>query len=272
MIGCNLKNISKATLDVIKNTEVIAVNQDSLGLQAQIVAKNGNALVFAKPVEIANGKIRAVALFNGENSAQTLRVLFKDIQLSEKAQVRDLWTHTDLGEFTAYYETSVPAHGTAMLRVEGNYAIDKTRYQGEDAFINDFSAISSGDFARVEAAGNATASGGYKLTKLGHSPTNRAEFRNVYVSKGGTYTFKVFYYSPENRKLQVNVNGTVYLMQNLNTGNIHTRGEADIKIKLNQGNNVICLNSDDSHTWAPDIDKFELIAPGSSPEPDHFDR
>ncbi|MDR2843806.1 MAG: alpha-galactosidase [Candidatus Symbiothrix sp.] len=263
MIGCNLKNIPAATLDVIKNTEVIAVNQDSLGLQAQIVARNGNTMVFAKQVEVANGKIRAVALFNGENSVQTIRVMFDDIQLSEKAQVRDLWTHTNLGTFTKYYETSVPAHGTAMLRIEGENAIEKTCYQGEDAFLNDFSAIASGsNFAHPEAVNTAIASGGYKLAKLGHASTNWAEFRNVYSLNGGTYTFKVFYYSPENRNLQVSVNGKIYLMKKLNSGNINTRGEAGIKIRLKPGNNVIRLNSNKTSDWAPDIDMFELIASG----------
>jgi hypothetical protein len=47
-------------------------------------------------------------------------------------------------------------------------------------------------------------------------------------------------------------------MENLNSGNINTRGEADITIQLNKGNNVIRLNSGKTAAWAPDIDMFEL--------------
>jgi hypothetical protein len=270
MIGCNLKGIRQSTLDIIKNTEIIALNQDTLGLQAQLIDKKGNCMVFAKPVEIPHGKIRAVALFNGEDVPKTIRVTFKDIQLSEKARVRNLWTHTDLGEYTAYYETTVPAHETAMLRIEGEASLDKTRFQGEYAFMNAYSAIpSTGNiYARVESV-TGLSSGGHKMSKLGRFASNWAEFRDVYSSAGGKYTFKLFYYSPENRNLSVIVNGTEYRMENLNSGDIHTRAEASIEIELNQGNNVIRLAN--SSAWAPDVDKFELIAEGAEEEKDNFE-
>jgi|688.fasta_scaffold868598_1 alpha-galactosidase len=37
LIGCNLKGITKATLEILGNEEVIAVNQDSLGKQADFL-------------------------------------------------------------------------------------------------------------------------------------------------------------------------------------------------------------------------------------------
>jgi hypothetical protein len=271
MIGCNLKGIKLSTLNILKNTEVIALNQDTLCIQAQIVARDGDAMVFAKPIEKANGKIRAVALFNGTNAAKNMQVIFKDVQLGGKVAVRDLWAHADVGQFSNAYETSVPAHGTAILRLEGETAFDKTRYQGEDAFLNDYNAISLSSNARCEKAGGTIASGGYRLTNLGRFSTNWAEFRNVYSSTGGKYTFKLYYYCASNRNLAVIVNNnTTYTMQNLNSGDANARAEASIEITLNQGNNTIRLASP-STAWAPDIDKFELIAEGASEEPDHFD-
>jgi hypothetical protein len=274
LIGCDLRTIPQATLDIIKNTEVIAINQDTLGLQAQLVAREGNRMVLAKPIVERQGKIRAVALFNAESAAKTIRVNFKDIQLSEKATVRDLWTHTDKGTFTGYYEVSVPAHGTAMLRIEGESSFDKTRFQGEDAFMNNFSAISSSNnFAKPQEVSVGWVSGGYKMTNLGKSSTNWAEFRNVYSTSGGNYTLRVFYYSPENRTLRITINGGSPIdMPNLNSGSIDIRDYADISIHLNQGNNVIRLTSNTTAAWAPDIDKIELIAEGSSPESDNFDK
>jgi hypothetical protein len=274
MIGCNLAGIPQSTLEIIKNTEVIAVNQDILGLQAQIVARTGSTAVYAKPIETANGNVRAVALFNAGAAAKTIRVNFKDIQLSEKATVRDLWTHTDLGEKTGYYEVSVPAHGTTLLRIEGESSFDKTRFQGEDAFMNDFCAISSAvDFAKPQAVTAGSVSGGYKMTNLGKKATNWAEFRNVYSTAGGNYTLRIFYYSPENRNLRITVNeGTPIDLSNLNSGNIDTREYADVQIQLNQGNNVIRLNSATTTAFAPDIDKIELIAAGGTPDEDSFDK
>ena len=269
MIGCNLKGIRQSTLDILKNTEVIAINQDQLGLQAELIHRSGNCMVLAKPIEELHGKVRAVALYNAGESEKTIRVNFKDIQLSEKASVRDLWSHTDLGKFTGYYETRVPAHGTAMLRVEGEYAIDKLRYQGEYAYMNKYSALNLAENARYQKKADILTSGGYVMGWLGNGNDNWAEYKDVYVSKGGKYTFKLYYLSGLDRGLTVIVNGEEYQMENLNSGGFDKRGTAEIEIELNQGNNVIRLaNTTD---WAPDIDKFELIPEGESIDADNFD-
>lgn len=271
MIGCDLRTIPQRTLSIITNPEVIAVNQDTLGMQAQVVSRTGKCFVMEKPIETRNGKVRAVALFNGENTRQTLRISFKDVQLGGKVKVRNLWTKTDLGLYEGYYEVRVPAHGTTMLRLEGAAAFDKIRYQGEYAFMNAYTAIGSGDsHARVEVASGAVASGGYKMSKLGNSPDNWAEFRDVYVSEGGKYTLKLFYYAPENRNLQVVVNGASYSMVDLNSGDLRTRAETSIEVELRQGYNLIRLENPTG--WAPDVDKLELRKKGdNSEEPDDFD-
>jgi hypothetical protein len=225
-------------------------------------------MVYAKPVEVAHGKIRAVALFNGEDIEKKIRITFNDIQLSDKVQVRDLWTHTNLGEFISFYETMVPAHGSALLRIEGEASFDQTRFQGESAFMNLYSALLPGNNARVERV-TGLSSGGYKMSQLGKSAANWAEFREVHSTAGGKYTFKLFYYSPENWNLSVTVNEKEYWMENLNSGDINTRAEAYLEIELNQGNNVIRLAN--ANAWAPDIDKFELIAEGATEEKDNFE-
>jgi hypothetical protein len=270
MIGCDLRTIPQSTLNIITNREVIAVNQDTLGLQAQVVSRTGKRFVVAKPIEVRHGKVRAVALFNGESTAQTLRITFKDVQLGGKVKVRNLWTKTDLGYFSGYYEVRVPPHGTTMLRLEGASRFDKTRYQGEYAFMNAYTAIGAGgSHARVEAA-PALASGGYKMGRLGNDPDNWAEFRDVYVSEGGKYTLTLYYYSPEDRDLYVLVNGNERCMTGLNSGSLNVRATASIEVDLQQGGNLIRLQNPTG--WAPDVDKLELTPKGSdSDEPDDFD-
>ena len=269
VIGCNFANIRSSSVDILKNAEIIAVNQDTLALQAEVVARNGQTRVFAKPIETAHGKVRAVALYNPGVMPKNIRVNFRDIWLSEKARVRDLWRHADLGEFTDYYETLVPAHGTAMLRIEGESAIDKLRYQGEYAYMNKFAAIKLGENARFERISNFVTSGGAVMQWLGNTADNWAEYRDVYVSQGGNYTFKLYYISAENRNLTVTVNGTSYQMTNLNSGGWDKRASAEIRIQLNAGSNVIRLAN--ATAFAPNIDKFELIPEGGSVGEDNFD-
>jgi len=260
LIGCDLRTIPDRTLEIITNKEVIALNQDPLGLQAQVVTRNGKQIILAKQIEKAQGKARAVALFNGESTAKTMRIDFKDLYLSENAKVRDLWTKSDLGNFVGYYEVEVPPHSTAMLRIEGESSFDRTKYEGEDAFLNDYSAVNLGNNARVSK--RTTASGGHAIGYLGNSPTNWAEFRNVYSTDGGVYDLTVYFYTAVVRDLTITVNSKEYLMSGLKSGtgtdDWDTRGSEIISIILKKGNNTIRLGN--SSGAAPDIDMIELKA------------
>ncbi|NDV47399.1 hypothetical protein D0T49_10110 [Paludibacter sp. 221] len=267
LIGCDLRTIPQRTLDVITNPEVIALNQDALGLQAQVVKRNGKRIVLAKQIEQDQGKIRAVALFNGESTAATMRITFKDVQLGGKVKVRDLWAKQDIGEYENYYEVNVPAHGTAMLRLEGATTIEQIKYEGEDAFMNLFKAddLQKPNDARFEKL--AGASGGYVMTKLGNSADNWAEFRRVYSKDGGAYKLKVYYYSNTNRSLTVTVNGTEYKLNDLNSGS--ARGVVYQDIELNAGYNVIRLGNPTG--WAPDIDKIHVLDPNVAEEDEEYE-
>jgi len=263
LIGCDLRTIPERTLNIITNPEVIAINQDKLGLQAELVHRTEHQFVMAKQIEVDQGKIRSVALFNGDDSPQMMRVYFNDIQLGEKAQVRDLWERKDLGEFLSYYETVVPAHGTEMLRIEGETSFDQTVFEGEYAFINEYNEvlIDKRTYTSARFAPKKGASRNMVLTALGgeNKPDNWAEFRRVFSTTGGTYKFELFYYSDENRNLTVTVNGKNYQMTNLNSGGLYQRASAFInEINLNQGYNIIRLSN--INGLAPDIDKFVLLA------------
>jgi alpha-galactosidase len=115
LIGSDLRKASAATMTILTNKEVIAVDQDKLGVQGAPIATDGGRDVFVKP--LANGD-KAVALFNESDSPQRITTSAKAIGLPSAPayRVRDLWEHTDretAGALTAW----VPAHGTVMLRV-----------------------------------------------------------------------------------------------------------------------------------------------------------
>ena len=63
--GTNLVSASTATLSILTNQDVIAVDQDSLGKQGTEVSASGGLDVLAKP--LANGDV-SVALFNETGS------------------------------------------------------------------------------------------------------------------------------------------------------------------------------------------------------------
>ncbi|MFB7509102.1 NPCBM/NEW2 domain-containing protein [Streptomyces broussonetiae] len=115
LIGTDLRKASQATLDILDNKEVIAVDQDPLGKQGTVVSSTDGRWVIAK--EMKDGS-RAVALFNESGTAQRIATTASAVGLpgAPAYTLRDLWqqqSYNTAGTIAA----TVPAHGTVLLRV-----------------------------------------------------------------------------------------------------------------------------------------------------------
>ena len=112
-------NMSDATKATLTNKEVIAIDQDGMGLQGVRIWQDGMQSLWGKPLN-ANGT-RAAVLFNEGPDAVDMTVKFADLGLAPgKATVRDLQAHADRGSFTDSYTTSVGSHATATLKIVGD--------------------------------------------------------------------------------------------------------------------------------------------------------
>jgi alpha-galactosidase len=116
MAGNDLKNMSPDIKDILTNREVIAVDQDPLGMQGHRVRKDGDSEVWAK--QLKDGS-RAVVLFNRGESDADISLTWEDLGYPAhlSAAVSDLWAKKDLGKSTGSFTAKVPSHGVAMLRV-----------------------------------------------------------------------------------------------------------------------------------------------------------
>jgi alpha-galactosidase len=116
MAGNDLRAMSAETLEILTNREVIAVDQDALGMQGRKVRDNGPQEVWTKP--LGDGS-RAVILFNRGTEASNVSVSWEDIGLAPggKALVRDLWKKTEAGSFTGRFEAKVAPHDVVMVRI-----------------------------------------------------------------------------------------------------------------------------------------------------------
>lgn len=115
MAGNDLRNMTKATREILTNKEVIAVNQDPAGIQGDKIRDDGDQEVWAKP--LATGD-RAVVLLNRGESAAEMVVDAGELGLpdAEAYVVRDLWARQD-SVTTGPIRAFVPRHGVAMFRV-----------------------------------------------------------------------------------------------------------------------------------------------------------
>ena len=71
LIGCDLSKLPAQSLALLKNKELIDVDQDTLGLQARVYQHQGETYVLAKDLVRRNGGVRAVALYNPADTAST---------------------------------------------------------------------------------------------------------------------------------------------------------------------------------------------------------
>jgi alpha-galactosidase len=110
----DLRNMSEATKNILLNNEVIAIDQDVLGKQAERKIKNDVWNVFVKPLN--NGDY-AIAILNRSEAAQKFAIDFKALGLNEKYEMRDLWQHKDLGKSKGW-KGEVQTHETKMLRLK----------------------------------------------------------------------------------------------------------------------------------------------------------
>ncbi len=117
MAGNDVRNMSKSTLNILVNKEIIAVDRDPLGKQGTRVSKNGDQEIWMKP--LGKGAV-AVALFNRGSEAATMSVKWSDFAKGKgHTIVKNLWTYefVKVAGDDENWSTKVPKHGVVMLRI-----------------------------------------------------------------------------------------------------------------------------------------------------------
>jgi alpha-galactosidase len=117
--GNDLTKMSAATKNILTNADVIAVDQDALGIQGKPISTSTTLEVWSK--KLSGTQTYAVVLFNRTTASADITVTWTSLGMtSTSATVRDLWSHTDLGSIATQYTATVPSHGVVMLKVIGN--------------------------------------------------------------------------------------------------------------------------------------------------------
>ncbi|NQX39975.1 Alpha galactosidase A [Pedobacter steynii] len=122
LLGNDLRTISKETLTLVTNTEVIALNQDKLGYQARRLKKSGELEIWAKPLVSTMSGLVAVSLLNRSDKTASVDLDLESLgfDLSHHYTIRDLWKHQDYPATKAKTERfELPAHGVITLKIKG---------------------------------------------------------------------------------------------------------------------------------------------------------
>ncbi|MFM9608959.1 ricin-type beta-trefoil lectin domain protein [Streptomyces niveiscabiei] len=173
LAGNNLSTMTAETAAILKNPEVIAVDQDPRGLQGVKVSEDTTGLQAYGKVLAGNGN-RAVVLLNRTSAAANITVRWSDLGLTDApATVRDLWARANIGSYSGSYTASVPAGGSVMLTVTGGTEAASSVHTGTSSF----SGVTAG-------------SGGLKVVDVAYV-NNTPSARTATLSVNGQHTTAV---------------------------------------------------------------------------------
>jgi hypothetical protein len=261
VLGNDLRSMTDSTKSIITNKEAIAINQDTTALQAVLISDDGNGgQVWAKRLHGLNSNERAVALFNRDSvNSRTISVKWKDLDLEGSAIVRDLWKHSDAGTYDSMYSATVPACGSALLKITGTKSKLQEVFEAENAWMNNFQLTKSTVIQSNQArpVKDTACSRKKKVSYLGNNDSNFIEFHNIYSNFSGTYHVTLYYISGENRSATVSVNGVIdTTLTGLNSGSYTKRDSVTFPLTLNIGKNVIKFSN--ASAYMPDFDKISV--------------
>lgn len=261
VLGNDMSNMKSSVLAILTNKEILALNQDTFGLQANRIADDGNGgEVFAKRLGGWAGTERGVVLFNRSSAAKQMSVSFRALDIEGPGvTVRDLWAGKDLGTYDyESYSVSVPSHGVAAIKISGGKSKLQETFEAEYAWMNNFQWTKSlrlqADQAKPTA--DAACSGGGKVGYLGKLASNYIDFNKVWAPAAGGYKLTLIYLSGEARSATLTVNGKDTVLNGLNSGSFTKRDSVTVPVVLKAGLNSIKFSN--ATASMPDMDAIRV--------------
>lgn len=256
LIGCDMRSIPERSLALLKNRDLIAMNQDRLGIGAPVMQRQGEVYVVAKDMEQHHGPKRGVVVMNLSDDDATLPVDLRAAGFEGDVSVYDCLSHTPLGDnFSETFEVKVPAHGSRAYFLTGNRA-EKSAYQAEEAYLPAYQEL--GKEPSPTWIEDPTADLGVCITGLGGSAANSLEWRDVWSKEGGDYKLTVRYATESPCDMTLSLDGKPMadfkqLTSGADTGKWE---EATATVILKRGSNAIVLSNPTGPM--PNIDSLTL--------------
>ena len=116
--------LTDADFKLLRNKELIALNQDRMGQQGDLISEADNLVVFAKDCE--NGDV-ALSVTNMSSSQKQATFDFTAIPALDPTKtytVRDVMENAEAGEATGTFTTDVRKHATRVFRLAEKKVVD----------------------------------------------------------------------------------------------------------------------------------------------------
>lgn len=113
LLGCDLTDMDPFTLSLLTNDEVLEVNQDPLGDQANQTLTKDEIQVWTKAMEDGS---TAIGLFNLGPVRLDAEIKWAELNMKTPTRIRDLWRQKDVKQKAEILTAQIPTHGVLLLR------------------------------------------------------------------------------------------------------------------------------------------------------------
>jgi len=114
LAGNDVRNMSADTRSILLNKDVIAIDQDPLGKQGQLVFKRGDVDYWKRP--LSGGGV-AIAAVNRASTAAPVKIPWRDLGIEPTSAFKDVW-NSKLITIPSDPTFTIPPHGVVLLRTE----------------------------------------------------------------------------------------------------------------------------------------------------------
>ena len=243
ILGTDLTNLDGTDLGFLKNTRVLAVDQDAI--DAKRVVNSGSQQVYAKTE--SDGSV-VIGLFNSSGTASTTdTVSLASAGVSGSAIATDLWTGGSLGTISGSYHVTLGPGAVQLIKAVPTGS-GSTRIEAES------SGNTIAGAARIASC--AACSGGKKVGFIGNGAANSVTIDNIDEATAGPRTLTFAYLVSGTRTFFISVNGGPDMQVNLTGTSFATPVNDSITVHLNAGANSVKFHNDTA--FAPDLDAITI--------------
>ncbi|WP_049789330.1 CBM35 domain-containing protein [Granulicella tundricola] len=190
-----------------------------------------------------------VALFNLNAFPTPVSIDWNTIGFLTSPNVRDLWSHTDLGGFDQGFRTVVLGHSARLLKVESKGVVapaGTARYEAEFGL-----AQGSTQFLACKPC-----SDGNKVVKLGLGIENTLTLNNIYTERAGIYRVEIDPVASGSSDLIFQVNDGEPQALKVSGGSANQPSSSFLPLELKTGYNSIRFGN--ASGVAPDLDRISV--------------
>lgn len=269
------KSITPASsLAILANTEVVALNQDSLAKQAQLVRRYTDEQYDVWLGELSGSRL-VLGLANWYNGSQAVTLsLPADLGIAS-ASARDAWAGKDVGTISGSYSTTLAGHELRLLVLSDVVTATGGVQKPAGYYTAAKDATLSGNAAVVTCGSSQCLPAGSKVGNIGQGQSAAAvTFRNVTASSAGTKLLGVDFINYDvalatawelgdntrNMTITVNKNGSRFAFP-ISGGDWYDTGRLNVYVDgFSSGSNEVVFTSyGTAQTWAPDLVGFEVF-------------